>query len=236
MNSSSNQPELPGANPRDGQHFVEMLGRHERDLFGYIFAMTANWDDAQEVMQRLRIRIWEQFEQYDRERPFGPWARAIAYYLVLAYRKEKSRQREYFTERVLQLLDQAYQTAGAGLGESREVLVECLSKLSDDKQQLITEYYSPGGPAALERSLGTRLAVEKRRRLYLWGNTRIHLDRVADLGPFVELETVVEHFPGAAAERQAAAEAEHRRVIALLGLDQLPAIAGSYGDLLAASM
>ncbi|MFN8514986.1 MAG: CYTH domain-containing protein [Chloroflexia bacterium] len=89
--------------------------------------------------------------------------------------------------------------------------------------------------AALTRSLGTRLVVEKRRALYLWGHTRIHLDRVTDLGPFVELETVVEHFSGTAEERQAGAEAEHRRVIALLGLDRLPAIAGSYSDLLAAS-
>jgi adenylate cyclase class IV len=88
--------------------------------------------------------------------------------------------------------------------------------------------------AALERSIGVRLIVEKRRRLYGWGHTRIHLDRVADLGPFVELETVVEHFAGTEAERQEAAEAEHRRVIASLGLDQLPAIAGSYSDLLAA--
>lgn len=170
MNPAARHPEHPDAGSRDGHHFVELLGRHERDLFGYIFAMTANWDDAQEVMQRLRIRIWEQFEQYDQERPFGPWARAIAYYLVLAYRKEKSRQREYFTERVLQLLDQAYHTAGASLGESREALVECLSKLSDDKQQLITEYYSPGGPASLERSLGKtanalRQMVHRIRRL-----------------------------------------------------------------------
>jgi len=88
---------------------------------------------------------------------------------------------------------------------------------------------------ALERSLGTRLVVEKRRRLFLWGNTRIHLDRVTNLGPFVELETVVEHFPGTPDERQSAAEAEHRQVIALLSLDRLPAIAGSYSDLLAAS-
>lgn len=88
--------------------------------------------------------------------------------------------------------------------------------------------------AALTRSLGTRLVVEKRRTLYLWGHTRIHLDRVTDLGPFVELETVVEHFSGTDEERQANAGAEHRRVIALLGLDRLPAIAGSYSDLLAA--
>jgi adenylate cyclase class IV len=88
--------------------------------------------------------------------------------------------------------------------------------------------------AALARALGVRLVVEKRRRLYRWGHTRIHLDRVADLGPFVELETVVEHFQGTPDERQAAAEAEHRRVIALLGLDLFTAIAGSYSDLLAA--
>jgi RNA polymerase sigma-70 factor (ECF subfamily) len=153
-----------------GSKFIELLGSHERDLFGYIFAMTANWDDAQEIMQRLRIRLWEQFSQYDAARPFGAWARAIAYYLVLAFRKEKSRQREYFTERVLHLLDEAYASASAGFGDSREALVECLGKLSSDKQELVTEYYTPGGPAALERSLGKtanalRQAVHRIRRL-----------------------------------------------------------------------
>jgi predicted adenylyl cyclase CyaB len=88
--------------------------------------------------------------------------------------------------------------------------------------------------ALLVQSLGTRLVVEKRRRLYRWGNTRIHLDRVTDLGPFVELETVVEHFPGTDAERQEAAETEHQQVIGILGLDEFPAIAESYSDLLAA--
>jgi adenylate cyclase, class 2 len=86
----------------------------------------------------------------------------------------------------------------------------------------------------LAQSIGSKLVVEKRRRLFQWGHTRIHLDRVTNLGPFVELETVVEHFLGIDTERQDAAEAEHRQVIALLGLDRLPAIAGSYSDLLAA--
>ena len=154
---STPSPEAGEANDsaqRDGSKFVELLGAHERDLFGYIFSMTGNWDDSQEVMQRLRIRIWEQFSQYDPSRPFGAWARAIAYYLVLAFRKEKSRQREYFTERVIQLLDEAYASAGEEISASRELLVDCLGKLSTDKQKLVTEYYAPGGPAALAASLG----------------------------------------------------------------------------------
>jgi RNA polymerase sigma-70 factor (ECF subfamily) len=168
-----NKPTEPAPDPaklaRDGERFVELLGAHERELFGYIFSLTANWDDSQEVMQRLRIRVWEQFDRYDQERPFGAWARAIAYYLVLAFRKERSRQRVYFTERVIQLLDEAYSKSSSGIGQSREALVDCLAKLTSEKQQLVTEYYSPGGANELANSLGMttnslRQAVHRIRR------------------------------------------------------------------------
>ena len=170
INSPDDSEAAEGDRAGGGQQFVELLGAHERDLFGYIFSMTANWDDSQEIMQRLRIRIWEQFDRYDPTRPFGAWARAIAYYLVLAFRKEKSRQRVYFTEHVIQLLDDAYATAGESIGSSRDVLVDCLGKLSTDKQKMVTDYYSPGGPAALAASLGKtanslRQAVHRIRRL-----------------------------------------------------------------------
>jgi RNA polymerase sigma-70 factor, ECF subfamily len=158
VNASDNQSDVDGessgSNYEKGALFVQLLGRHERDLFGYIFSLTANWDDSQEVMQRLRIRLWEQFAQYDPARPFDSWARAIAYYLVLSFRKEKSREKLYFTDRVLQTLDRAYAARTSGLSESREALAACLGKLSEQKQCMITSYYSPGGPSTLERTLG----------------------------------------------------------------------------------
>lgn len=143
-----------GSQREGGTRFVELLGAHERSLFGYVFSLTGNWDDAQEVMQRLRIRLWEQFEQYDASRPFGPWARAIAYYLVLAFRKERSRQREYFCEHIIHLLDETYASESEEISTSRAVLMDCLSKLSKDQQRLVAECYTPGGPAALAASLG----------------------------------------------------------------------------------
>jgi RNA polymerase sigma-70 factor (ECF subfamily) len=168
--ASAQKVEDDDAPRRAGSKFIELLGAHERNLFGYIFSMTGNWDDSQEIMQRLRIRIWEQFGQYDPSRPFGAWARAIAYYLVLAFRKEKSRQREFFTERVIRLLDEAYASAGDDISASREALVDCLGKLSKEQQNLVTEYYTTGGPAALAESLGKsanslRQAVLRIRRM-----------------------------------------------------------------------
>ncbi|TMC47137.1 MAG: CYTH domain-containing protein [Chloroflexi bacterium] len=40
----------------------------------------------------------------------------------------------------------------------------------------------------LAKALGVRVRVEKSRRVYLYRGARIHLDRVASLGTFVEFE------------------------------------------------
>jgi RNA polymerase sigma-70 factor (ECF subfamily) len=129
------------ANPKT-EHFLKLLGAHERSLFAYVYALTPNWQDAEEIMQRVRIRIWQQFEQYDVEKPFDAWARAIAYYLVLAYRKEKSRQREFFSERVLEAVGAQFETHLEQASDRREALLSCLDKLDGRKRDLVTTYYS----------------------------------------------------------------------------------------------
>lgn len=44
---------------------------------------------------------------------------------------------------------------------------------------------------ALDRALGVRGVVEKRREVFMAGQTRIHLDEVRGLGSFLELEVVL---------------------------------------------
>ena len=46
--------------------------------------------------------------------------------------------------------------------------------------------------AALDSTLGRIETVEKTRALWLWKQTRVHLDEVNHLGAFVELETVLD--------------------------------------------
>lgn len=69
--------------------------------------------------------------------------------------------------------------------------------------------------------------VEKQRTMWLWRHTRIHLDRVAGLGDFLELETVVDGI------MEEAAMAECDEVIAALALDRSTFLAVPYRDLIA---
>ena len=71
---------------------------------------------------------------------------------------------------------------------------------------------------ALDAALGTLVVVEKRRRLLLWEGVRIHLDGVAGLGTYLELE----------APEDGAEKIDKLRETLQIG----DLIAGSYSDLL----
>jgi len=89
-------------------------------------------------------------------------------------------------------------------------------------------------PSVLRETLGRALGVvgrvRKHRRLYLARETRIHLDQVAGLGSFLELEVVL-------ADTQSVAEGERiaHRLMSELGVLEADLVRGAYVDLLAAT-
>lgn len=119
-----------------------------------------------------------------------------------------------------------------GDGDAAELIVygrpdQAGARLSDYRRVTIPPSEATRLREALRSALGELVVVEKRRRVAVVGRTRVHLDRVAGLGAFVELETVL-----AEGDDEAAAAAELAEVAASLGIGGLAPIAGSYSDLL----
>ena len=79
----------------------------------------------------------------------------------------------------------------------------------------------------LARAYGVAGRVRKVRTLFLIGRTRVHLDRVEQLGDFLELEVVLEE-----GEHVRAGEAEARHLLELLGIRDDQLVEGSYFDLI----
>lgn len=113
---------------------------------------------------------------------------------------------------------------------------EWISYVRADSPEARASDYSLMTPREAARSfdlgsLRPRVVVEKRRRLYLHGEVRIHLDRVAGLGFCFELEALVN-------ERQSEAEARRALDALLRAFKPVlgPALAGSYADLVASTV
>jgi len=79
----------------------------------------------------------------------------------------------------------------------------------------------------LAQALGIRGRVEKIRRLFLIGQTRVHLDEVKGLGCFVELEVVLQPRQSDQDGRLIA-----ERLLRQLGIEQQDLLESAYMDLL----
>ncbi|XP_044139342.1 uncharacterized protein LOC122929736 isoform X2 [Bufo gargarizans] len=85
----------------------------------------------------------------------------------------------------------------------------------------------PGLETVLAQALGVRGKVVKERFLFMVGQTRIHLDRVKDLGDFLELEVIL-------TESQTAQDGDliAKELMNSLKISQDDLLTGAYMDLL----
>ena len=79
----------------------------------------------------------------------------------------------------------------------------------------------------LQQAYGVRAVVKKERLLLMSGRTRIHIDRVEDLGDFLELEVVLTD-----AETFSAGRQEAEQLMQQLGITEDALIEPAYVDLL----
>ena len=77
----------------------------------------------------------------------------------------------------------------------------------------------------LKKAYGEKVVVKKERRLWMYKSTRIHLDKVGNLGTFLELETLVK-------KDMKSAMQEYEKLVDFLELDNYKKLTKSYSDML----
>lgn len=153
--------------------FVRLFQQHERGLYRYILSLVLNITAADEIGQNTSLLLWEEFGRFDLNTDFGAWARTIAYYQVLKYRKAYARQRVVFDSELLEVLADRATVRYNKLVDRQSHLLDCLAKLGEFKRQVIKLYYRCGMTTrAVAEQLGKNVAVvemtliRSRRALY----------------------------------------------------------------------
>lgn len=100
----------------------------------------------------------------------------------------------------------------------------------ESRFQLINVHDAEGLKQVLAKSVGVRIVVEKKREIYFIGNVKFHIDEVAGLGCFAEIEASNLHHDTSKEELQK----QCNFYMAEFGIKDEDLIAVSYSDMLLA--
>ncbi|MCH2162047.1 MAG: sigma-70 family RNA polymerase sigma factor [Phycisphaerales bacterium] len=118
--------------PSAEQVFEVLTLQNAEPLLAFIRSMTRNEAMVDDVFQETMLIAWRRLEDYDRERPFGPWLRGIAHKVALAQFRKSGRERPIEAS-VVEALEQKIGRIEKHSVEGRhmpgDALKECVSRL-----------------------------------------------------------------------------------------------------------
>lgn len=115
--------------------FIENQGR----LYAYIATLLPHRDDAEEILQRTSMVLWQKWDRFDQQRGFLPWARGVALNEVRNLLRRSERRNVQLSEPVLELLAVEFEERA---DENRSAaLVACLERLQRRQRDLLEQCY-----------------------------------------------------------------------------------------------
>lgn len=113
-------------------------------LYGFILKRLADRDQTLEVLQRTNLVIWQKAADYRPGTSFEAWTFTIARFQLMAWRKNKSRNRLVFSDMVYEQIDK--QTEQSDDDARVVALKDCVKQLNVDESKLLEQRYQEDIP------------------------------------------------------------------------------------------
>jgi len=128
----------------ENMEFVRLLTGQQRQLYLYIIALLPNPADVDDVLQATNMVLWSKADEFEPGSDFGAWARQVAYFEVLAFRKRKRQGRLLFNTNLLDVMAAEWEDTADRLEARRQALETCLEKLRPKDRDLLAKRYGSG--------------------------------------------------------------------------------------------
>ncbi|QDT63534.1 sigma-70 family RNA polymerase sigma factor [Calycomorphotria hydatis] len=124
------------------REFLKLISSEFAGIHATVVGMVGNLSDADDVMQDACIKMWKNFDRFDRERSFRNWAVTIAANEARNFLKKRKRNRGFgLTEEAIENLVKVRTGAAEFLELRLEKLADCVAELSSKDQHLVWECY-----------------------------------------------------------------------------------------------
>lgn len=139
-------------------------------LTAYLRGLAFDETLVEDAFQETLITAWNRIDQFDRERPFGPWLRGIARNVLLTMARGKKRYRAHLGELAEQRLGEQLQKMesqpGDTFAEQMRSLRDCIATLGDEHRIAVDLVYVRGLDAKQAAEASGLPDETFRKRLY----------------------------------------------------------------------
>lgn len=154
------------------EHFVQQLAEHQNRMYGYVYSLLGDHTRAADVVQETNLVLWRKIDEFQRDKPFLPWAFAIARFQVLAHLRDKKRDRLLLDPELAETLCGEVEQQAEQFDEVREALRPCMQSLTVRNADLIQKRYFQSMSIAeisqsVDRSVGSIKVALLRIRKHL---------------------------------------------------------------------
>jgi len=128
--------------PVQSEEFVRQLGRAQSAVFAYIFSLTHDWHETDEIAQETNLVLWRKFSQFEAGTDFLGWACRVAYFEVLRARQQRPNKELLLANDVLETLAVEAALDIHDVEATHLAITRCLDRLSAADRHLVQLRYS----------------------------------------------------------------------------------------------
>jgi RNA polymerase sigma-70 factor (ECF subfamily) len=129
------------ANSSRHAFFLRSFTSNESAIRAYVRRLLPSRADTDDIMQGVALVLWAKFEQFREDGDFRSWAMGIARYEVLAWLRDRGRDRLVLAGDVAEMIAEETAIDVAQLEQQRIALQSCLEKLTPKNRSLLLESY-----------------------------------------------------------------------------------------------
>ncbi len=123
------------------REFLRAFTTHEPAIRAFVRRLVPSRADADDILQEVAIVLWEKFDEFRREGNFKTWACGIARFKVLAWLRDKGRDRLVLDSDVVELVAAESLQAESHLELQRQALESCFESIPAPQRQLLSRAY-----------------------------------------------------------------------------------------------
>ncbi len=171
----------------DARAFDELVVKYSPRLYGLVYNMTSNHEDANDLLQDVFAKAFRSIKGFRGKSSFYTWIHSIAVNMTINFLKKRGRRFQMSLDDVdlniqndkdfIELTASSSPVREADLGELQQKLNESMLKLSPEHRAVVTMFDIQGMPhAEISRILGVSEGTVRSRLFYAHRQLQAYLE------------------------------------------------------------